>query len=387
MIIHVDMDAFFASVEQLDHPELRGRPVMVGGLDGRGVVAAASYEARRFGVHSAMPVFEARRKCPSGIFVKPRRHRYQEMSRNIMAILGDFTPLVEPVSIDEAFLDVGGSGSLFGPPREIGMKIKERIRIETGLTCSVGVAPVKFLAKIASDMRKPDGLTVVGMDDMDAFIQTLPVEKISGVGPRTAAILEKMGISTLGDVRAVARDLLVARLGKYGHRLFELARGVDRSRVVVERPVKSVSEEETLSEDVTDPEILRNILLRQSADVGRRLRREGSKARTVAIKIKYSDFQQQTRQKKLSPPTFASETIFAAAAALLSDFPLKKPVRLIGVGVSDLVAPGNPVQMDLFNDPESRKTQKWEKVDGAVDAISQKFGKDAVKKAGVDGAH
>lgn len=383
MIIHVDMDAFFAAIEQLDHPELQGKPVMVAGMEARGVVAAASYEARRFGVHSAMPVFQARQKCPSGIFVPPRRSRYQEVSGQVMAVLSAFTPVIEPISIDEAFLDVTGCDALFGPPREIGMKIKERIKAEIRLTCSVGIAPLKFLAKIASDMNKPDGLTCISPEEVDAFIRVLPVKKISGVGQQTAGTLEKMGIITLGDVRAFSRKILVARLGKYGHRLFELSRGVDRSNVTVERPVKSISAEETLAADVTDREGLRKILLEQSEDVGRQLRQTGCKARTVVLKIKFFDFQQQTRQKKLREPTFASEKIFEAAADLLADFPLKKPVRLIGVGVSDLAAPGKPMQMSLFAEPESKKTEKWEKLDTTVDAIAHKFGKNAVKKAGM----
>jgi len=383
MIIHVDMDAFFASVEQLDHPELRGKPVMVAGMEARGVVAAASYEARRFGVHSAMPVFQARQKCPLGIFVPPRRSRYHEVSQQVMAVLASFTPVIEPISIDEAFLDVTGCGTLFGTPREMGMKIKERISSETGLTCSVGIAPLKFLAKIASDMNKPDGLTCIAPVDVDAFIRTLAVRKISGVGPHTAAVLEKMGILTLGDVRAVSREILVNRLGKYGHRLFDLSRGIDRSSVVVARPVKSISAEETLAVDITDRESLKKILLRQSEDVGRQLRQNGCKARTVVLKVKYYDFQQQTRQKKLSDPTFASEKLFEAAATLLDDFPLKKPVRLIGVGVTDLASPGHARQMDLFAVDDRKRTEKWEKVDTTVDAITDKFGNNAIKKAGI----
>jgi DNA polymerase-4 len=384
MIIHVDMDAFFASVEQLDNPEIAGQPVIVGGTSNRGVVATSSYEARKFGVYSAMPVFQARQKCPQGIFIGPRGWRYKEVSIHVMSILSSFSPVIEQVSIDEAFMDVAGCESMFGTPNEIGVKIKQKIKNKLHLTCSVGIAPMKFLAKIASDMDKPDGLTYIAPDEVAAFIQTLPVRKISGVGRQTAGHLEKMGIVTLGDVKKYTREEIVAWFGKYGNRLFELANGIDRSEVNVHRSVKSISTEETLVVDITDKDRLKKYLLKHSEDVGRQLRGKNRKARTVTLKIKHSDFKQVTRQIKLSCHTFSSEKIFQAAGDLLEIYPLSKPVRLIGVGVSDLDDKKQAVQMDLFAGFDGG-IEKWEKVDTAVDAIAEKFGKDMIVKAGLSG--
>jgi len=382
MIIHVDMDAFFASVEQLDNPELLGKPVIVGGTSNRGVVAASSYEARKFGVYSAMPIFQARQKCPQAIFIRPRGYRYKEVSIRVMSILSSFTPVIQQVSIDEAFLDIAGCESIFGTPNEIGLKIKQKIKNEVGLNCSVGIAPLKFLAKVASDMDKPDGLTYIAPEDVPEFIQTLPVRKISGVGKKTAGQLEKMGIITLGDVNKYTMEKLLARLGKYGNRLHELANGVDRSTVSVSRPVKSISTEETLAADIADKDRLRKYLLKHSEDVGRQLRKKGRKARTVTLKVKHSDFKQVTRQAKLSCYTFSSEKIYQAAVNLLDEYFLKKPVRLIGVGVSDLDDKKQAVQMNLFS-RFNEGVEKWEKIDTAVDAIAEKFGKDVIIKAGL----
>jgi len=376
------MDAFFASVEQLDNPALLGKPVIVGGTSNRGVVAASSYEARRFGVYSAMPIFQAKQKCPNGIFIPPRRHRYKEVSVQVMSILSSFTPVIEPLSIDEAFMDVTGCESIFGTPRDIGVKIKQKIKNEVNLTCSVGIAPLKFLAKIASDMDKPDGLTYIAPEAVEGFINTLPVAKISGVGKKSAENLQKIGIVTLGDVKKYSREKLVAHLGKYGNRLYELAHGIDRSAVSVHRPVKSVSTEETLARDINDKQLLRKYLLQQSEDVGRQLREKGRKARTVTLKIKHSDFRQVTRQTKLSRFTFSSEKIFKAAVDLLENYPLRKPVRLIGVGASDLDDKKQAVQMELFAGSDDG-VEKWEKVDTVVDGITEKFGKNVIKKAGL----
>ncbi len=382
MIIHVDMDAFFASVEQLDNPELAGKPVIVGGTSNRGVVAASSYEARRFGVYSAMPIFQARQKCPDGIFISPSRHRYKEVSVQVMSILASFTPVIEQISIDEAFMDVTGCESIFGPPREIGAKIKQKIKDQVHLNCSVGIAPLKFLAKIASDMDKPDGLTYIAPEAVAEFINTLPVKKISGVGKIAAGHLQKIGIVNLGDVKKFTREYLAAQLGKYGNRLHELANGIDRSEVNVHRPVKSVSTEETLVADISDKGRLRQYLLKHSEDVGRQLRKKGRKARTVTVKIKHSDFSQVTRQTKLSRFTFSSEKIYQAAVDLLERYPLRKPVRLIGVGASDLDDGRKAVQMTLFSESDDG-FEKWEKVDMVVDGIAEKFGTDVIKKAGL----
>ena len=384
MIIHVDMDAFFASVEQLDNPDFAGKPVIVGGTSNRGVVAASSYEARKFGVYSAMPIFQARQKCPKAIFVLPRGYRYKEVSIQVMSILSSFTPVIEQVSIDEAFLNVTGCESIFGTPNEIGLQIKQKIKNEVHLNCSVGIAPLKFLAKIASDMDKPDGLTYIAPDAVAEFIETLPVRKISGVGKQTAGHLEKMGIVILGDVKKYTRGEIVARLGKYGNRLHELANGIDRSEVNVHRQEKSISTEETLAADISDMDRLKKYLLKHSEDVGRQLRRKNRKARTVTLKIKHSDFKQVTHQIKLSGYTFSSEKIFQAAIHLLENYPLRKPVRLIGVGVSDLDDKKQAVQMDLFSGSDDG-VEKWEKVDTVVDVIAHKFGKDLISKAGLIG--
>ena len=331
-IIHVDMDAFFASVEQLDNPELKGKCVIVGGTSNRGVVAASSYEARKFGVYSAMPMYQARQKCPHGVFLSPRGHRYKELSGQVMLILESFTPVVQQVSIDEAFMDITGSQSMFGSPYETGLAIKRKVKKVVGLSCSVGIAPLKFLAKIASDMDKPDGLTCIPPETVPAFIQTLPVKKISGVGRQTQSRLEKMGISTLGDVNAHSQKILVDQLGKYGNRLWELANGIDRSIVNVDRPVKSVSSEETLSSDTLDKGFLKSVMLKQSEDVGRQLRKTGKKAKTVSIKVKRSDFTQITRQTRLARHTFSSEKIYQAAVHLLdgSVFKMRQMLRVQG---------------------------------------------------------
>ncbi|MBC2714019.1 MAG: DNA polymerase IV [Desulfobacteraceae bacterium] len=384
MIIHVDMDAFFASVEQLDNPDFVGKPVIVGGTSNRGVVAASSYEARKFGVYSAMPIFQAKQKCPPGVFIRPRGNRYKEVSVQVMSILSTFTPVIQQVSIDEAFMDISGCESIFGSPYEIGVKIKQKVKQNIGLTCSVGIAPLKFLAKIASDMDKPDGLTYIAPNEAATFINTLPVKKISGVGQRTAAHLEKMGIFTLGDVNRYTREKLAATLGKFGNRIFELANGFDRSGVDVHRPVKSISTEETLAADIKDFVLLKKYLLKHSEDVGRQLRKKGRKAGTVTLKIKHSDFKQVTRQTKLFRYTFSSGKIYQAAVQLLENYPLTKPVRLIGVGVSDLDDRQQLLQMDLFSN-SGDGVEKWEKVDTAVDAIAEKFGKDVITKAGLAG--
>ena len=382
MILHVDMDAFFASVEVLDTPELSGQCVIVGGVSNRGVVSAASYEARKYGVHSAMPMYQARQRCPDGVFLRPRRHRYKALSENVMTILARFSPLVEPVSIDEAYVDITGCEKLYGSPETIGRAMKESIRAETGLTCTVGITPLKFLSKIASDMDKPDGLTVIPPEAVSDFIARLPVNKVPGVGRHTREHLERLGITTLGDVRKYSVDQLIRRLGKYGKRLAELAAGVDHSTVQVVRPVKSISSEETLPSDTRDGPLLERYLLKQAEDVGRQLRKHGLRARTVTLKIKHADFSQVTRQMALARQTRSSETLFKAACRLLANYQITKPVRLIGMGALDLSEKEAPVQMTLFGDPEPAAL-KWEARDSAVDAISQRFGREAVKKAGL----
>jgi DNA polymerase IV len=380
MIVHVDMDAFFASVEQLDQPELKGKCVIVGGTSNRGVVSAASYEARKFGVHSAMPMFQARQKCPHAVFLKPRHKRYSEISSLVMSVLESFSPLVEQVSIDEAFVDISGSESMYGSPSEMGAKIKQKIYDTAHLTCSVGIAPLKFLAKIASDLNKPNGLAYIPPQQVESFIHDLPIRKVPGVGAHTGKQLETLGVYKLGDVRRYTEKQIVDRLGKYGVRLYELSSGIDRSAVHPERPVKSVSSEETLSIDTLDKDRLKKYLLKHAEEVGRELRSQELKATTVTLKIKFSDFTQKSRQIKMDQYTDATEIIYQTASRLLDAFPLNKKVRLIGVGASDFFSADRPVQLSLF--PQSKNSRfKWEKLDRAVDAISEKFGRNVIQKA------
>lgn len=379
MILHVDMDAFFASVEQLDHPELRGHPVVVGSDEGRGVVAAASYEARRFGIHSAMPMFMAKRRCPNLVVAPPRRDRYRTVSRSVMAILVRYTPVVEQVSIDEAYLDVDGCARMFGLPETVAHAIKTDIRKETALTCSIGVAPLKFLAKIASDLQKPDGLTVIDRDAVSEFIASIPVEKVPGVGKHAQEQLRRMGITTLGAVATVNPSVLVDRLGKFGHRLAELARGRDPTPVTPHGRTRSISTERTLSADTRDRQRLKKHLLAQSQEVGRQLRRHGFLARTVTLKLKDSDFKQITRSVTLDRPTQSSETLYRSAASLLEAQTIVKHIRLIGLGASTLVADTVPQQAELFSGSD-RKERGWESVDRVVDRIAERFGRSAVHR-------
>jgi DNA polymerase-4 len=379
MILHIDMDAFYASVEQLDNPWLKGKCVIVGGTSNRGVVSASSYEARRFGVRSAMPIFQARQKCPDGVFVPPRMERYKEVSKKIMAILREFSPQVEVVSIDEAYMDVSGSQRLHGDPETVAMNIKNEIKEKLGLACSVGVAPGKFLAKVASDMDKPDGLTIIQPQQVHQFIESLPVQKVPGVGKKTFLQLESMGIKTLGDVNRFPDKMLLDRLGKFGHRLIELASGRDHSTVTPWSPHKSVSSERTLGEDTRDKKLLHKYLLKQSEEVARQLRKANFKARTITLKLKHADFKQFTRSKTISTPTRSSETIYQHAASLLDNYELTQKIRLIGVGTSGFKSAGQPVQLDLF-DRVKKSDRTWEKVDRTLESITKKFGRDAIKR-------
>ncbi|MBW2592175.1 MAG: DNA polymerase IV [Deltaproteobacteria bacterium] len=380
MIIHIDMDAFFAAVEQLDNPELKGQCVMIGSPSGRGVVATASYEARRFGVHSAMPMFMARKKCPQGIIVRPRKRRYKELSVIIMDLLREFTPLVEPVSIDEAYLDISGCRRLYGSPEETALQIKAKVLDTVNLTCSVGIAPCKFLAKIASDLDKPGGLTFIRPENAMMFVETLPIEKVPGVGKKTLQHLKKIGIKSLGDVRNYSDEMLLKKFGKFGHHLRDLSLCRDNSRVTPFSRAKSVSSETTLAVDTADKTKLLLHVLRHSEDVGRQLRKLEVRAKTITLKIKHADFRQFTRSVTLAAPTHSSETIYKTAAKLLAAYPLTTRIRLIGVGASGLGKKKGAVQMDLFKKRESSDSN-WEKVDKAVDSIGKKFGKNTVKKA------
>jgi DNA polymerase-4 len=380
MILHIDMDAFYASVEKLDDPRLKHKCVIVGGTSNRGVVSAASYEARRFGVHSAMPIYRAKQRCPHGVFVPPRMGRYKEVSKKVMALLKEFSPLVEPVSIDEAYMDITGCRRLFGEPHEIAREIKRKIKESLQLTCSVGVAPNKFLAKIASDLEKPDGLTLIMPEQVPQFIESLPIKKVPGVGNKTVRQLEALGIQTLGDVQRLPEKALLKHLGKFGRRLLALSSGNDASPVTPHTPHKSISTEHTLAADTLDVKLLKRYLLRQSAEVARQLRQAGVRARTIVIKIKNADFKTVTRRTTIAVPTQSSETIYKHAAQLIDNFKITQKIRLIGVGTTGFSAVTASVQMSLF-DQEEKPNDNWEKVDKALDSISQKFGKNVIGRA------
>jgi len=373
-ILHLDMDAFFASVEQLDDPSLRGRPVIVGKGD-RGVVSAASYEARVFGVRSAMPVVQARKLCPQGVFVGGRMSRYTEVSRQVMAVLGDFSPLVEQASVDEAYMDITGTRNLFGPPAELARSLQARVREVTGLSCSVGVAPVKFLAKIASDFRKPGGVTIVEPEDVEAFLKDLPVGKIPGVGGKTLPRLAALGVKTCGDVLRYSGEFWERHLGEWGRVLHARAMGRGSTEIVTHGEAKSSSAENTFERDLADVEELRRWLLRQSERVGHDLRKHGWQGRTVTLKLKFSDFKQITRSLTLKEPTDSDGIIFQTACALLDDVTLSQKVRLIGVGVSNFAK--GPRQESLLPDPAK---ERMGKLDKALDAIRGKHGKAALKR-------
>jgi DNA polymerase-4 len=377
-ILHIDMDAFFAAIEVLDKPSLRGKPVIVGGTTNRGVVSTASYEARRFGVHSAMPLFKAKEKCPEGIFLPVNMERYKEVSKKVMDIVKNFSPLVEPVSIDEAYLDLTGSESLLGSPEETAMHIKERISKETGLTCSIGIAPNKFLAKVASDMNKPDGLTTISGDEVDVFLSRLPVEKIPGVGKRTVENLRRNGIKKVGDLKRFSKHQLTRWFGRFGLRLHELASGRDDSEVAPEREIKSLSSEETLQSDTKDLSYLRDLVASHAEKVAWRLRREGRKGRTITLKIKLDDFSEMSKSCTIDYPTDSSRIISDSAKQLLFIAPLKRKVRLIGVAVSNLKESGESYQMDLFRDWHAQEKER--RVDETMDEIKMRFGKGMIKK-------
>jgi nucleotidyltransferase/DNA polymerase involved in DNA repair len=353
-ILHVDMDAFYASIEQLDHPAFRGRPVVVGADpkdgEGRGVVAACSYEARTHGIRSAMPIRRAWRLCPDAVFVRPRMERYIEVSAQVMEVLHRFTNLVEPLSIDEAFLDVTGSIELFGSPLQIARAVKKQILEATGLTASAGAGPNKFIAKIASDLKKPDGLVVIEPAEVEAFIRDLPVSRLWGVGPKTEQRLHELGLKTIRDVRTRPREELVAALGNLGEHLHKLAAGEDDRPVVPNWEPRSVSSETTFENDTRDRELLLQTIRRLAASVGRRLRRHRYRARKVTLKIRFEPFETHTRQISTTRAFDDDEEIARIALKLFDQFTLERRIRLIGVGAGDLLRPGEETaQLELFS--------------------------------------
>jgi len=376
-ILHIDMDAFFASVEQMDNPELRGKPVAVGGTSDRSVVSAASYEVRKYGVRSAMSVVKARKLCPEIIMVPGRMKRYKEISHQAMGVLREFSPTVEQASVDEAYLDGTGLERLFGPIEDVGRRIKARMREATGLTCSVGAAPVRFLAKIASDLDKPDGMYIVRHEEVAEFLQTLPVGRIPGVGAKLLDVLKRLGVRVCGDILLKPGEYWEERLGKYGAALYDRARGIDPTPVTPNEAAKSCSAENTFREDTTDRDLLRKWLLAQAERVGEDLRRHGYKGRTVTLKVKYSDFSQITRSRSLDGRTDNTGVIYETACGLLDQVRLHRAVRLIGVGVSNFEA--RVRQVNLFEEAPRQKEATSE-LDKAVDEVRRKFGGKAVTR-------
>lgn len=385
-ILHVDMDAFFASVEQRDNPELRGKPVLVGG-GVRGVVCAASYEARPFGCRSAMPMGQAKRLCPQAIIVKPRHGRYREVSEQVFTILESFSPLVEPISFDEGFIDITGSIALRGDPITQASSVRQLVRDKLQLTCSVGVAPNKFLAKLASDMNKPDGMMVMGprVEDIQPILDPLDVGRMWGVGPATLSQLHSAGIRTFADLRERSLDELATRFGSMGERFHRLCRGQDDRPVVPDREAKSIGHEETFDENIPDPELLRSILSAQVEHVARRLRRHGLGSRSLSLKIRLPDFTTQSRSTTFDDATDLTSELSSAAINLLNGWLNSRAaraggqftaVRLLGVHLGGLGPTAATTRLFV---PQSDRKQAA--VDKACDAIATKFGAAAIRRA------
>ena len=376
-IIHLDMDAFYPSVEVLDNPALKGKPVIVGGSKERGVVSSASYEARKFGIHSAQPIAKAKRLCPGGIFLPVRMSRYQEISKQVFKIFHRFTPLVEPISIDEAFLDVTDSIRLFGQPGNIAKKIKQIILTETGLTISAGVAPSKFVAKIASDIDKPDGLTVVHPDDVRDFLDPLPVKKMWGVGKVSQRLLSRLNIHNFRDLRQTPVKVLEKKFGKHGVKIHLLAMGVDERDVIPDHDVKSIGHEQTFLQDIISLDTVQKELLALGSKVARRMRHKGLKGKTITLKVKYSDFVQITRSATLPKSTDDGSEIYSVACRLLKKTEVtKKPIRLLGISLSQLSCLGAGTQLSLFD--QDRSSQERQRLNTVLDSLYEKYGDKSV---------
>jgi DNA polymerase-4 len=381
-IIHVDMDAFYASVEVMDHPELAGKPVIVGGsVESRGVVTAASYEARVYGVHSAMSSARAHRLCPHGIYIEPRMERYAEVSRDIRRILDAFTPIVEPISIDEAFLDVTGSRALFGSGPDIGRAIKRRIRGELGLIASVGVAPNKYLAKLASDLEKPDGFVVITQEEAQARLAPLPVSRLWGIGKKTEPNFLAAGLKTIGDVARASDELLERLAGSYAPRLKQLARGLDDRDVIADAEAKSIGAENTFARDIADGARLREELDALSERVARRARADRMVGFTVNLKARYADFTTVTRAQTLPDATADSVIIRDTARELLENRLGRdgRALRLLGVSLSNL-AHEDEVTRDLFSASARTTTSRNRTLDVVMDMLRERFGSSAVRR-------
>ena len=386
-ILHADMDAFYASVEQRDRPELRGKPVVIGGSSSRGVVSAASYEAREFGIHSAMPSAQAHQLCPHAIFLRGDMAKYSRESKRIFEIFRRFTPLVEGLSMDEAFLDLTGTERLLGPPRRVAEDLRALVRAEVGLAVSCGIAPVKMVAKIASDEAKPDGLVEVTPEGMRGFLDPLPVERIWGVGPVAQERLARQGIHTIGDLARSDPKRVERTLGDWGAGVRRLARGQDVREVEPYRGAVSMSEENTFGHDIDDRGAMEAAILSHAENVARRLRRSGLVARTVVLKLKLArrvaagprGFPLLTRHETLREPTNDGDVIAVAARALLRRAELTEPIRLLGVGTTNL-APANPEQLSLL--PEGRKKERRARLNESLDELTDRFGPGTVRRAG-----
>ena len=389
-IMHVDMDAFFASIEQLDHPEYKGHPVIVGGLSSRGVVATCSYEARKFGVHSAMPISRAKKLCPDGIYVYPRMDRYKEVSHQIFSIMKEFTPYIEPLSIDEAFLEVSGMSTMYSGPKALGRAIKDRVYEQTGLIISAGLAPNKFLAKLASDLDKPDGLVVIPYGREKEILAPLPIKRIWGVGPRTEKILKTGGFHLMRHIQALPDERsLIPIVGNQARRIWELANGIDDRPVETDRKIQSIGAEETYEEDLTDGSTIELEFRYFANRLSKRLRKRNLLGHTVSIKVRYDDFTTVSRQKRLDTPSDHEHVFFETALLLWNKLMQDKtskqlkgvtfmdppgPIRLLGLTVSGLDEEV-PMQDSLF---ESPKNETENKLAGVLDSLESKFGETAV---------
>lgn len=376
-ILHVDMDAFYASVEERDRPELKGQPLIVGGTGGRGVVAAASYAVRRFGVRSAMPMREALRRCPHAICVRPRMARYQEVSDQVFAIFHEFTPLVQGLSLDEAFLDVTASRRLKGDAGAIGAEIRRRIRAATGLPASVGIAPNKLLAKIGSDLAKPDGMFRIGPENLHEVLDPLPIERLFGIGQKSLPAVQAAGIHTIGDAARASDEVLWRAFGKHGRAMMALARGIDERPVVADREEKSISAEETFARDLRDAGEIDRHLTALADRTAARLRAQGLAAGRVSVKIRRADFKTYTRQCVLGRPTQDTAVVSGTARRLLAAWRQAQPdaaLRLLGVGTGDLCTLR---QADLFSAAPARDSR----LDAAVDGIRGRFGPAVLTRA------
>jgi nucleotidyltransferase/DNA polymerase involved in DNA repair len=375
------MDAFFASIEQREHPEFQGKPVIVGADPkqgkGRGVVSTCSYEAREYGIHSAMPIMQAYKRCPHGIYVPPNGHLYSQVSKDIFKIFYEFTDRVEPLSIDEAFLDISGSLKLLGSPQKIAKKLKYRIYQDQAITASVGIAPNKFLAKIASDLDKPDGLVIVDKNKIASFLHPLPLKRMWGAGKKTIEKLNKDGIHTIGDLAKFPKEVLEKKYGKTGLHFYKLSHGIDDRSVIPDHTVKSVSNEHTFHEDIFNLDLIYQTLLRLSEKVAYRMRKQDLQGKTIHLKLRYEGFETLTRNKTINHHTANTEIIHRVIKNLFDkNYDQSRKVRLLGVGVSGFEQKSDQ-QLDLFD----HKQKEESKLDEVEDLVRKKFGKNAINRA------